>query len=434
MRRPLLHLSLLAALFAPLLACGGDATVAADAADTAGPADDTVAPADTAADASEDTRGDTAPTVAAIASQTFGPPEAWATPIADFLAAGEAEVKSLAFLRGIHDLVAYEGRLYLGFGDANLNLGRVFPIDFRAFTDPADATAHGELVSDEEQLERYRVVGADLLMAGVDATEDAWLGNVYRRTPEAGWVKHRTVQNGVHVHDVAGFQGAVYAVGSGATPEQWGAGDIYGHLWRSTDGLASWDIVAQVHNEGTGDSRLTRLLPFDDELWAFGYRTNAEGLIDLLPHGAWDGAAFTLLPADHALASVYVIETDGVGPSRGLVRGRDFGVSPSVQRAWWFAPNATATVIAAFDGLTVVDVDVVEATGELLALTVDGADWRPEAPGEKRVRAWVSAADGDTWSEVFDLRTYIPPKSIAWWRGAIYLGTDTGEVWRAAPE
>jgi len=432
--RPLLLTTAL--LLALTVACGGDAT---GEADTAEPADTVeavdTATDDTAPDAGEDTAAtDTVSPPASIASQSFGAPEAWAHPIDDYLAAGEAEVKSLAFLRGIHDLRAYEGRLYLGFGDANLNLGRVFPIDFRAFTDPASATFIQELVTQEEQLERYRQIGPDLLMAGVDATEDAWLGNVYRRTPDAGWVKHRTVQNGVHVHDVAGFDGAIYAVGSGSTPDEWNAGDIFGHLWRSTDTLETWDIVAQVHNQTTGDSRLTRLLPFDDVLWAFGYRTNAEGLIDLLPHGAWDGETFTLLPGDHAFASVYVIETDRVGPDRGLVRGRDFGVSPSVQRAWWFAPDATTSVITAFDGMTVVDVDVVTATGELLALTVDGDDWRPETPGEKRVRAWVTAADGDAWTEVFDLATYIPPKSIAYWQGAVYLGTDTGEVWRATAE
>ena len=356
---------------------------------------------------------------------------AWAHPIADYLAAGETYVKSLAFLRRIHDLVSHEGRLYVGFGDANLNLGRIFPIAFRAFHAADDTTAYGELASDEEQVDRYRRVGPDLLMAGVDATEDAYLGNVYRRAPDGGWVKHRTVQNGVHVHHVAGFQGAIYAVGSGATEDEWSAHDIYGHLWRSTDGLASWDIVARVHNQGAGDCRLTRLLPFDDALYAFGYRTDDAGFIDALPHAAWDGAALTMLPPDHPLAAAYVIETDRVGPTRALVRGLDFAASPAVTRAWWFTDAAVATPIAAFAGLTVVDVAVVDATGEVLALTVDGPDWQPDQPGEKRVRAWVAASDGDAWSVVFDLATYIAPESIAWWQGAIYLGTSTGEVWRA---
>jgi hypothetical protein len=148
-------------------ACGGDPPAGGGDGlaplDSAAPVDTTTAADTGAPEVADDTA---APTPTPLAGQSFGAPQAWATPIADYLAAGEAEVKSLAFLRGIHDLASYEGQLYLGFGDANLNLGRIFPIDFRAFTDPSDATAHGELVTDEEQLDRYRRVGPDLLMAG----------------------------------------------------------------------------------------------------------------------------------------------------------------------------------------------------------------------------------------------------------------------------
>ena len=427
------------------LACGGgeDAPVADD---TEGawcelPGSDTVTIIDTEGPVCELPVPDGAgcadtepPPPAPIATRTWSAPARWADPIADYLAAGEAHVKSLAFERGIHDLVAYDGLLHLGFGDANLNLGRVFPIDFRAFTVPWSTDVRHGLVSGEEQLDRFRRVGPDLLMAGVDATADEWLGNVYRRAPGANWVLHRTVQNGVHVHDVAAYDGAVFAVGSGGTPEEWNGGDIYGHLWRSTDGLASWTIADRVHNDGGGDARLTRLLPLVDGLFVFGYTSNAEGLIDALPHARWDGHSLAPLGASHGLARVFVTETDAVGPLRGLVRGRDFGVSPAVQRAWWFGRDASVQVIEAFAGLTVVDVDVVEATGEVVALTVDGPDWRPDQIGEKRVRAWVAAWGEDRWREVFDLTTLIAPKSIAYWMDGLYLGTETGQVWRAQPE
>ncbi len=125
---------------------------------------------------------------ATLAGLRCGAPSPWAEPIADYLAVGERQTMGGDFLRAVQDLHVYEDRLYLGYGDANVNLGRATPIEVRAFADDARPEAASEFRTDEEQIERYRELDGDLWIPGVDATEDAWLGNVYwrARAPAGG--------------------------------------------------------------------------------------------------------------------------------------------------------------------------------------------------------------------------------------------------------
>src|SRR5687768_12893407 len=57
-----------------------------------------------------------------ISERIFGAFEPWATPIEDFLEVGEAEQPGI-FNAKIVDLAATETRLYIGYGDADYNLG-----------------------------------------------------------------------------------------------------------------------------------------------------------------------------------------------------------------------------------------------------------------------------------------------------------------------
>lgn len=170
-----------------------------------------------------------------VAAMTFSAPVSWAKPIDDYIAAGKAKLGHEKFERSIHDLAVYEGRLYLGYGDATYNLGRITPIEMRSFASPASTTITKEFTTQEEHLEQYRILDGDLVMAGIDATEDAWLGSVYAKPSGKAWFKSRTLKQGVHVHDCITFGGAWYAVGSGATQAEWTASNIHSILWKSTD-------------------------------------------------------------------------------------------------------------------------------------------------------------------------------------------------------
>ncbi|MFO0625532.1 MAG: hypothetical protein U0325_07920 [Polyangiales bacterium] len=382
-----------------------------------------------------------APTDAADASRDGGPPRlvgrrcdapaVWSQPLADYLAAGERVAAGRAFLRGVQDLAVFQGRLFVGYGDANINLGRETPIEVRAFSDARPDGVAAEFRTDEEQIEQYRTLGDELWIAGVDATEDAWLGNVYGRVRGA-WTKHRTVGNGVHVHDIARWRGALWAVGSGGTPAEWNAGDIYGHLWRSDDDARSFTIAARHHNQGRGDARWIRLLPLRDAMLLFGYRTGAAAGNTTVVNQRWDGTAATALAADDPLRAMFVVETLARRDGGGLVRGAVTTGGRLAHRALRVDPEGRAAEIPALRGRQVLDAWEDPETRELLVLSADEDTWGA-TPLQYAVRLDVTA-DLDGFTEVVSFVTDDPTRAVARWRDHIYLGRDDGALLRCALE
>lgn len=367
------------------------------------------------------------------AERTFAAPTAWATPLADYITAGEAAFPEQAFERGIHDLATFDGRLHLGYGDATLNLGRVVAIEHRAFTDPEDAASLvTEAASREEHLDGFRRFGERLMLPGIDAVDDAWLGNVYLRDPGQPWRMARTVDRGVHVHDVVQWGASLYAVGSGATPEAWNNGNVYAHLWISRDDAQSWQVLHTVHNERMGDARFVRLLPLDDALYTFGYRSDAMGSINRLLAGAWDGTIYTPLAAEHPLSRAFVVGTEPLSATAGLVWGADVAADPLVSRVWRLEGGLAAPV-EALAGHTLVDLSRVEATGEWLLLVHAGDTWAM-TPDPWEAQVWVAPPDLSAASEVLRFTAPAPVKSVAAWGGALFLGDAQGTLWKAEVE
>ena len=365
-----------------------------------------------------------------IGAQSFGGFAPWATPIEDYLAAGFEELGHWNFLRGIHDLSVYRDRLYLGYGDANENLCRVIPIGLRFFSASDEPTATNEFDTDEEHVERYRQIGEDLYVAGIDATEDAWLGNIYFRRPDKDWVKSRTLSGGVHVHDVAGFDGAHWAVGSGSQEPEWNKGDIYAHLWRSGDGGESFDIAERVHNGGNGDARWVRMLPLGDQLYLFGYTSDASYKIDALIGARYDGKTLEMLPDNHPLRWVFATETDRVG-EQGLVRGVNLSNDPLLHAIWLIDADGTVTPVDGLAGKTVVDLAYHAPTQETVLLTNDGDDYAASFElTQWQVRVLVTS-DFKTFTELLAFQSDIPPKSIVYWESYLFYGTDHGAVMRS---
>ncbi|MCO4763345.1 MAG: hypothetical protein KC502_17645 [Myxococcales bacterium] len=370
---------------------------------------------------------------------TYTTPGQWATPIADFHAAAEKKLVGKKYKTGIHDLMPYDGKLYVGYGDADLNLGQVFGITMRAFTDPAKTTTVDESTSAEEQIDRYRRLGDELWIAGIDATEDAWLGNVYRSISGGKWTKHRTVPGGVHVHDVARHNGALWGVGSGATPEQWKGGDIYAHLWRSIDDGATMAIAAQSWNNGEGDARWVHLLPTQNGLMVFGYKINKAGKLSELPHGVVtegkedgkDKVTVTPLPPQHGLKAVFIVGCWPVPKAAGgggIVTGVNIVNQPQKLETWRVDDKGEAKLID-LQGSAVIDVST--HGDEVVVLGHAGQGWPAAKVGDTwTVRAWISG-DLQKWTKVLDFPSGDGVTAIAWWQGHLYLGTETGHVWRA---
>lgn len=406
-------------------------SMACTSAPAASPADaavgDVAPTPDAAPDATPDATHDAGPR--ALASQRCSAPAPWAEPLRDYLAAGEAQTHGRAFLRAVQDLAVYQDRLYVGYGDANLNLGRVTPIEVRAFTDDSRTDVTTEFRTDEEQIEQYRALDGDLWIAGVDATEDAWLGNVYGRDRTTNhWTKWRTVNEGVHVHDVAWWRGALWAVGSGSAEADWTRGDIYGHLWRSDDRGRTFTTAARHFNMTMGDARWVRILALPDAMLLFGYRSDSAGRTTIV-NARWNGTSAEPLPMDHPLRAAFGLETlslpDGGGIVRVAIREETVGL---VHRVFRVRPDGTATRVAGLVGRRVLDATVHAPTGEVLLVSSDVDEY----PGDTvlwSMRLDVTR-DFETFTTLASFDADVAMRSVAAWRGRVYLGADDGAVWR----
>ena len=369
-----------------------------------------------------------------VAAMTFAAPASWAKPIEDYIAAGKAKLGHENFERAIHDLVVYEGRLYLGYGDATYNLGRVTPIEMRYFKSPASTSITKEFTTQEEHLEAYRILDGDLVMAGIDATEDAWLGNVYVKPSGKAWFKSRTLKQGVHVHDCVSFGGAWYAVGSGATQAEWTASNIHSILWKSADRGKTFTVHDRRSNQKVGDIRWTRLLPVGKKtMWMFGYHSNNAGNPTELINATYDGTKRTDLTNTHELHNAWVFETHPISSTLGIARGvKILTVSKLIWSTWALDDKGGAKQVAKLANKRVIDIFPIRETDEFLVLTHDETDVEKIKLLKSFTLRVQVTRDFETFSEVLTWTAASTPKSVAYWKGDLYIGDRVGVIWKAA--
>ena len=366
------------------------------------------------------------PTTPDITELVFEDFSTWAHPIADYIEAGIQEYGSdSAFTTDIHDLHVFADRLYVGYGDATVNIGRVFPIEVRSWTEPEPEAIQGEFITDEEQIDRYRSSGDLLTIPGIDATEDAWLGNVYVGSPDGAWFKSRTVDQGVHVHDALVDGSTVWACGSGATPEEWDAGAIHSLIHRSDDAGETFEVVHRVPNAyPIGDARFTNLTMLDGALHAFGYRSDDSWSIrQLISYRIEDDE----LVAWDEMTDVLIDHVEPTGDGRALAHGVFAG--GDLRFATRLMDPDGSEDLAHADGLSVLDLARLE-DDRLLVLAIEG-DTYPTPEGDYDVVVAVWDPTDDSWTVLKEQGSGTLPTAVAYWRGALYVGLQDGRVRRA---
>ncbi len=360
-----------------------------------------------------------------IQEVTLAAPELWAEPIADYIATNAEELGHDDFLQGVHELYPFDGRLYIGYGDANLNLGRVTPIELRAWESLDDPDAWiSELVVDEEQVDHFRSTDDTLLLPGVDATEDDLLGNVYTLSPGGDWSKSRTLEYAWHVHDIAAIGDTLYACGSGGTLDDYDESDVNAYVWRSDDDGETFVIdQAYDHPDPPGDNRFTNLLVVDDTLHVFGYASDLSSInrFHAFALGA-DG-----LETVSGLSRVFVTRTESLAPDRGLLVGVSVG-TVLTWRAWTVGAEGVE-VASALDGLTILDLLPID-DGRTLVLAVEGNEYPSPTDGPWQAVVGVTT-DGAALDTVLSWETDRWPESAAWFEGSLLVGMADGTVWRA---
>ena len=358
-----------------------------------------------------------------IEELTFGAFEEWARPTADFIEINEEELGHSDFLHGIFDLAAFEDRLYIGYGDANLNLGRITPIELRYWDTLEPDAVVSEFATDEEQVDRFRLGDGMLIIPGVDATEDDLLGNVYTKRPGSDWYKSRTVEFAWHVHDAVAQGDTLWACGSGGTIEDYENSEVNAFLYRSDDGGQNFVIDQQVpHPAPPGDQRFTSLLALDDELYVFGYISNTQS-ITAFHNRRYAGGD---LDEVEELDQVWVTDTIPLDGDAGLLMGPDLGFMGG-----WAFFHATADDVDEVDALA--DYTPVDSwplgDGRVLLAVVEGDEY-PTGAGPWELHVLLTT-DGEDAQIILSQTLDIWPNTVALWRESLWLGMDDGSVWRA---
>lgn len=387
-------------------------------------------------------------------------PEPWGTPIEGYIEVGDAAFPD-GYDRDIKDLYVYRDMLWIGYGDATRNMGSATPVEFTYCTSPtaaapriAPVAAEGQGApqrtegdTGEEQVGHFRLLTVDgestLWQAGIDSTDadELWTqakpaperlieGNVFRLDWAAGepvWTKFRSVAGGEHVHDIAEFDGALWAVGSGSDHRgEWEGGEIFRYLWRSDDGGASFRTYRRFMypDLAKGDTRFRRLLVIGDTLYAFGY------VNPFVDGGPLEGRHLAVARGgevrdlDASISPYVVVETWNLGRDRGLVITREADETPS--RAF-FVDTGGFRELADWSDVRIRDCTAGPRPDDVLLLI--------ERRTEPATFAVVQA-DARTLTD-FDVVLELgetAASSIVLWQGDLYIGTNEGEILRACAD
>ncbi len=169
------------------------------------------------------------------------------------------------YARNVWDMQLFGGRIYLGHGNSSnegpeINAGPVPVI----YYDPASSEFVEQYMTDEEQIDLYRILNGQLYIPGHDPRGSPANGNLYRLS-RTGWTKLPTVPGAVHVYDLAQHEGKLFAATGSATNQG---------ISMSSDGGMTWQTVLptnlRVYNLFTLKGRLyavVRIDPSSDPMW-----------------------------------------------------------------------------------------------------------------------------------------------------------------------
>jgi len=164
-----------------------------------------------------------------------------------------------AYARNVWDLDFRHGQLWIASGNSS-NLGpssNAGPVPVLSYN-LANNTFSEEALLDEEQIDQFLWLNDTLFIAGHDAHQESWdFGNYYYY--EAGeWHKQRKLPGGLHVYDLAHFQGDYYAAlgTTGRTPS----------IFRAENRQGPWQEVPAANSY-----RKYELFSFQNQLYAFSW-------------------------------------------------------------------------------------------------------------------------------------------------------------------
>ena len=160
----------------------------------------------------------------------------------------------------ISDMIAFDGKIYIGDGDYGLNTG---PVNVMAYdTEKREWINTGVLP--DEAIKSFTLIDGVLYAPGTDPKDDWTLGNYYSLSG-GEWQVHRTLPGGIHNFDLESFNGSLFA-SIGAEAGQF-------PILRSNDGGLTFQSVrmlkngAQLDTSGADTNRTFDLISLNGELY-----------------------------------------------------------------------------------------------------------------------------------------------------------------------
>jgi hypothetical protein len=357
------------------------------------------------------------------------PPAEWRRPIDDYIEAVRTTM-GLAldrFDHAVKELEVFDDRLYLGYGDWTENTGRAVGLQVRCFDDP-DGEVVSEFSVEEESIDYYRIIDDTLFIPGVDASEDALVGNVFFKPSGGSWTKVRSLEHNLHVIDVFGRAGALFASGGGCDDmDAYYANDDQGVIYRSDDGGLTWPIDFEWH-DGVPEAvvRYEFFAGVEGNLYLFGNTINATTRTLTNVPRRWDDGAWTPVSL---LPSAWIHRSYQLDPITAVVRGVDLGTGRF--RAWRVMAAEAVRPLGRFDSGDQLPLDFFSvADGEMRVLTRDGSVYPDAAEPPYTYHVWATT-DLFTLEELLSFTSDARVVCLALWRGAIYLGTADGAILRS---
>ncbi len=166
----------------------------------------------------------------------------------------------------IHDLIFHNKKLYLGHGDAVVNTG---PTDIIYYDLDNEKFVSNFTVADEA-IYYYQLIDNTLMIPGIDATENWDFGNFYILS-DTGWIKHRTIPNGIHVNHLASYDEKLF-VSTGSLGNIGKHIEFYfGGIFCSADTGKTWTLSYATPSEDNSVYRIQALIVYKDKLYAFPF-------------------------------------------------------------------------------------------------------------------------------------------------------------------
>ena len=359
-----------------------------------------------------------------VLEMQYGEFAPWATPIQDFIEYNTEKLGHENFMHDIFDMAVFDGKLYFGYGDANLNLGHDTPIELRYFTAPEPTAIQFDFIVDEEQVSRYRVDGDMFLIPGVDATEDGLMGNAYTMSKGGEWYKSRTLDGGWHVHDIVRIGETIYACGSGGTGDDYQNSTVNAFVWRSTDDGKNFEVMFKLpHPNPPGDHRMVHLASVAGKLYAFGYYSDSTNTLY--------GTQYTLegdeLVVFDKMPSFFVAETIPLSHDVAMLGG--VHIQDPLLQGVMLVTEGGPKPAGMLDGYTLVNAEPL-GDGRAVLLYLDGDEYPAPADGPWTVHVGITT-NGQDLTELAAFEADIFPVSVAFWHHSLYLGMTDGSLWQA---